>query len=81
MSATIKPAPSRPDGSGSSPNGRRRRVMLDDPLLKPEQAAALLAVRTSWIYEAVRDGRLPCLRVGRHIRFTRALLEQWLSEH
>jgi excisionase family DNA binding protein len=55
--------------------------MLDDPLLKPEQAAALLAVRTSWIYEAVRDGRMPCLRVGRHIRFTRGLLEHWLSEH
>jgi excisionase family DNA binding protein len=52
---------------------------LNDPLLKPDQAAALLSVRTSWIYEAVRDGRLPCLRVGRHIRFTRALLEQWLA--
>jgi excisionase family DNA binding protein len=51
---------------------------LDEPLLRPEQAAELLAVKPSWIYEAVRSGRLPCLRIGRHIRFTRAMLEEWL---
>jgi excisionase family DNA binding protein len=53
---------------------------LDGPLLRPERAAYLLAVKTSWIYEAVRDGRLPCIRVGRHIRFTKAMLESWLAE-
>ena len=52
---------------------------LDGPLLRPEQAAALLAVKTSWIYDAVRTGRLPCIRVGRHIRFTRAMFEGWLQ--
>jgi excisionase family DNA binding protein len=57
-----------------------RALRLDSPLLKPEQAAELLAVRTSWIYEAVRTSRLPCLRIGRHIRFTREMLEQWLRE-
>ncbi len=53
---------------------------LDGPLLRPEQAAALLAVKPSWIYEAVRTGRLPCLRIGRHIRFTQAMLESWLVD-
>jgi excisionase family DNA binding protein len=57
-----------------------RALRLDNPLLKPEQAAELLAVRTSWIYEAVRTNRLPCLRIGRHIRFTREMLEEWLRE-
>jgi excisionase family DNA binding protein len=57
-----------------------RALRLDSPLLKPEQAAELLAVRTSWIYEAVRTNRLPCLRIGRHIRFTREMLEEWLRE-
>jgi len=51
---------------------------LDTPLLTPAEAAALLAVKPSWIYEAVRSGALPCLRIGRHIRFTRAMLEDWL---
>jgi excisionase family DNA binding protein len=52
---------------------------LNEALLRPEQAAELLAVKPSWVYEAVRSGRLPCLRVGRHIRFTRAMLESWLA--
>jgi excisionase family DNA binding protein len=54
-------------------------ISLTDPLLRPSQAAELLSVRPSWIYEAVRSGALPCLRVGRHIRFTRPMLESWLA--
>jgi excisionase family DNA binding protein len=53
---------------------------LDGPLLRPDQAAVLLAVKTSWVYDAVRTGNLPCIRVGRHIRFTRAMLEEWLQD-
>src|SRR3954449_11963432 len=52
---------------------------LDTPLLTPSEAAELLAVKPSWIYEAVRAGTLPCLRIGRHIRFTRSMLEDWLQ--
>jgi excisionase family DNA binding protein len=52
---------------------------LDGPLLRPEHVAALLSVKTSWVYDAVRTGKLPCIRVGRHIRFTRGMLEEWLS--
>jgi excisionase family DNA binding protein len=52
---------------------------LDGPLLRPEEAAALLSVKTSWVYDAVRTGNLPCIRVGRHIRFTQGMLEEWLQ--
>lgn len=52
---------------------------LDGPLVRPDQAAVLLAVKTSWIYDAVRTGKLPCVRVGRHIRFTRGMLEEWVN--
>ena len=54
-------------------------VSLDDPLLKPEDIARLLSVRPSWVYDKVRSGELPCLHVGRHIRFTRRLIEHWLE--
>jgi excisionase family DNA binding protein len=54
-------------------------VELSAPLLRAEDAARLLSVRRSWVYEAVRNGQLPCLRIGRHIRFTRAMLEEWLT--
>jgi hypothetical protein len=36
------------------------RIGLSEPLLRPEDAAELLSVRVSWIYEACRTGRLPC---------------------
>lgn len=54
-------------------------TLIDGPLLRPEEAARLLSVRTSWVYDAVRTGKVPCIRVGRHIRFTRAMLEAWLA--
>jgi len=73
----------------SSPNGRLPPPRggeieppirpLDGPLLTPADAAELLNVKTSWIYEAVRTGSLPCIRLGRHIRFTRGMLEEWLG--
>jgi excisionase family DNA binding protein len=54
-------------------------VSLDEPLLDCEAAAALLNVRVSWVRDAARLGHLPCLRVGRHLRFTRVMLEDWLA--
>ncbi len=65
-----------PSEHADAPADARR---LDGPLLRPEQAAELLNVKTSWIYEAARTNKLPCLRIGRHIRFTRAMLEHWLA--
>jgi len=53
---------------------------LMGPLLRPDQAAVLLAVKTSLVYDAVRTGSLSCIRVGRHIRFTRCMLEEWLQD-
>jgi hypothetical protein len=52
---TYRDADSRVD---RSPRRRRSGGRLDGPLLRPEQAAELLAVKPSWIYEAVRVGRL-----------------------
>lgn len=53
---------------------------LAEPLLEPPAAAELLSVKTSWVYEAVRSGRLPHLKVGRHIRFLRSDLEEWVID-
>lgn len=53
---------------------------LDEPLLDAAAAARLLSVRPSWVYEAVREGRLPHLKVGRHVRFLRTDLEAWVLE-
>ncbi|HWX88576.1 MAG TPA: excisionase family DNA-binding protein [Solirubrobacteraceae bacterium] len=55
-------------------------ALVKDRLLRPERAAWYLNVKTSWVYEAVRAGRLPCHRVGRHICFTRPMLDDWLAD-
>jgi len=60
------------------PTTNTRGFNLNEPLLNADQAAGLLSVRKSWVYDAVRNGHLPCLKVGRHIRFTRPMLEAWL---
>ena len=49
-------------------------------VLTPIEAAALLKVRPSWCYEAARTGRVPYLKLGRHLRFLRSDLEAWLLE-
>jgi excisionase family DNA binding protein len=55
-------------------------LSLDEPLLDVERAAELLNVRVSWIRGATRTGYLPCLKVGKHVRYTRSMLEAWLAE-
>lgn len=60
-------------------SGQLEALSLDEPLLDAEQAAALLNVRPSWVRDATRAGRLPCIRVGRHLRYTRPMLEQWAA--
>jgi len=54
------------------------RGTLADPLLRPDEVARMLGVRRSSVYEYVRTGRLPHVRVGRHVRFLREDLEDWI---
>jgi excisionase family DNA binding protein len=65
---------------GGAPDDGGGLVALDEPLLDCTRAAALLGVRVSWVRDAARLGQLPCLRLGRHMRFSRRMLEAWLAE-
>jgi excisionase family DNA binding protein len=53
---------------------------MNGGLLTPEDAARILAVRKSWVYDACRTGRLPHLKIGRHIRFLEADLDAWVEQ-
>ena len=39
------------------------------PLLTTEEAAAYLNVPARWVAEAVRQRKIRCTRIGKHIRF------------
>jgi excisionase family DNA binding protein len=58
----------------------RATVALHEPLMTAAQAAAVLSVRTSWVYDAARSGELPCVRLGKHLRFLRSDLERFVAE-
>lgn len=57
----------------TQPAARREPIVLTPP-----QAAALLAVRTSWVYEAAREDRIPHIHIGRNLRFIRDDLVAWV---
>jgi excisionase family DNA binding protein len=51
----------------------------DEPLLDAEQLAGKLSIPTTWLEQAARDGRIPCVRAGRWVRFSRAAVEAALA--
>jgi excisionase family DNA binding protein len=56
--------------------------LLAEPLLDANEAARLLRVPRSTLYELVRSRGLPHVRIGdRGLRFTRSGLESWVAEH
>lgn len=56
--------------------------LLTEPLLDAREAAKLLHVPRSTLYELVRSRGLPHVRIGRRgLRFTRTDLERWVDEN
>ncbi len=56
--------------------------LLGEPLLDADQAARLMHVPRSTLYELVRSRGLPHVRIGdRGLRFTRSGLEDWVADH
>jgi excisionase family DNA binding protein len=54
---------------------------LEEPLLDTKEAAQLLHVPQSTLYELVKSCRIPHVRLGRALRFTRAELGRWVVEN
>ena len=55
---------------------------LDADLLKPTDVAARLRVSRSWVYEAAKTRRIPCVRLGGPdgpLRFLPADVDRWLE--
>jgi excisionase family DNA binding protein len=54
---------------------------LTEPLLNADEAAQLLHVPRSTLYELVRSRHLPHIRIGRTLRFTREGLAGWVQRN
>jgi excisionase family DNA binding protein len=55
--------------------------LLAEPLLNANDAARLLKVPRSTLYELVRSRGLPHVRIGRTLRFTRRDLGLWITDN
>ena len=63
--------------NGSSTNGRE---LGDKDLLGVEEVASYLGMNPVTVYRWCREGRLPCLRIGRQWRIRRQALETFLQQ-
>jgi excisionase family DNA binding protein len=54
--------------------------ILREPLLDARQAATLLGIPRSSVYDYAKRGELPHVRVGRHVKFIRSDLEGAIAE-
>jgi excisionase family DNA binding protein len=53
---------------------------MDRLLLRPSEAAEMVALGRSKFYQMLRDGCIPAvIRIGRAVRISRAALEAWVA--
>ena len=68
---------------GNQADGRpdpARNAYWDIDLLTPDDVCALLKVKKSWLYDAVEDGAIEAIRLGKQLRFRPSALVRYLEE-
>jgi len=53
----------------------------DLDLLTPDDVCALLKVKKSWLYDAVENGAIETIRLGKQLRFRPSALVRYLEEN
>ena len=51
-----------------------------DSIMTIEEVATYLKIPKSTVYILAQEGKIPCQKVGRHWRFRRETIDQWLDE-
>ena len=50
-------------------------------VLTIEELSAYLKISKSTLYKLVREGKIPCQKIGRHWRFRKETIDRWLDEN
>lgn len=55
---------------------------MDDfpQVLTIEEASKYLRIPLSTLYKLAQDGKIPCQKVGRHWRFRKERIDNWLDD-
>ena len=51
-----------------------------ESIMTIDEVADYLKIPKSTVYKLAQEGKLPCQKVGRHWRFRRETIDQWLDE-
>ena len=65
---------------GSAPGHKQHRRRRSDLLSIPE-VCQQLGMGKSWVYQRLKSGEIPSIRLGRAIKVSRADLEEYLNTH
>jgi excisionase family DNA binding protein len=59
--------------------GSSINLLAELGILEPQEVAEMLKLRYSTVLELSRRGVLPAFKIGKHWRYRRSELEEWLS--
>lgn len=65
---------------GGAGSRRRSPVVVEPLLLRPGQAADVLSISRTKVYELLKSGELPSVTIGGSIRVPMAGLRRWVAE-
>ena len=54
--------------------------MESSPVLTIDEVSDYLKIPKSTVYKLSQEGKLPCQKIGRHWRFLKEAIDQWLEE-
>ena len=54
--------------------------MNEDRLLTAGEVAEVLNVPERWVREHTRSGLIPCVQLGRYVRYRRTAVVDWIAE-
>ena len=57
-----------------------RVIEVQTELLRVEEAAKVLGVGRTKVYELIGRGEMPVVRIGRCVRIPRRALDQWIRD-
>jgi len=49
-----------------------------DPVMTIEELSKHVKVPKSTLYKLVKEGKIPCQKIGKHWRFNRDAIDRWL---
>src|SRR4051812_29504091 len=67
--------------SSSSASRTVNYACMFEPLITAEEAAEHLRVHVKTVQKLAREGRVPCIRMGKYWRFRLSNLDQWVSAY